>query len=68
MDKSFQDKHNNGLDTLQEYKSYLEKHVVELKKLDEKSEFMKNWNENSIKEKQEEIKIIDKILKSLIRF
>lgn len=68
MDKSFQDKHNKGLDMLQNYKSYLEKQVLNLKKLDEKSEFMKSWNENTIKERQEEIMVIDKILKSLIRF
>ncbi|MDH3677407.1 MAG: hypothetical protein OEQ12_03810 [Nitrosopumilus sp.] len=68
MDKDFQNKHNKGLDMLQDYKSHLEKQVLELKKLDEKSEFMKSWNENSIKEKLEEIKIVDKILKSLIRF
>ena len=68
MDKSFQDKHNRGLDMLQDYKSYLEKQVLNLKKLDEKSEFMKSWNETTIKERQEEIMVVDKILKSLIRF
>ena len=68
MDKAFQDKHNKGLDMLQDYKIYLEKHVLNLKKLDEQSEFMKSWNENTIKERQEEIMVIDKILKSLIRF
>jgi hypothetical protein len=68
MDKSFQDKHNHGLDMLQDYKSYLEKQVQNLKKLDEKSEFMKSWNETTIKERLEEIQVIDKILKSLIRF
>jgi ribosomal protein S25 len=68
MDKAYQDKHNKGLDMLQDYKSYLEKQVQNLKKLDEKSEFMKSWNENTIKERQEEIMVIDKILKSLIRF
>lgn len=68
MDKAFQDKHNKGLDLLQEYKNYLEKQVAELKILDEKSEFMKTWNEHTIKERQEEIKIINKILQSLIRF
>jgi hypothetical protein len=68
MDKDFQDKHNKGLDRLQEYKCYLEKQVQNLKKLDEKSEFMKSWNETTIKERQEEITVIDKILKSLIRF
>ena len=68
MDKAFKDKHNKGLDLLQEYKNHLEKQVAELKKLDEKSEFMKSWNEQTIKEMQEEIKVINKILQSLVRF
>ncbi len=68
MDKAYQDKHNNALDMLQDYKSYLEKQVQNLKQLDEQSEFMKKWNENTIKERLEEINVIDKILKSLIRF
>jgi len=68
MDKDFQKKHNRGLDMLQDYKSYLEKQVMNLKRLDEQSEFMKKWNETAIKEKTEEIAVIDKILKSLIRF
>jgi hypothetical protein len=68
MDKDFQKKHNNALDMLQDYKTYLEKQVMNLKKLDEQSEFMKAWNENTIKERTEEIVAIDKILKSLIRF
>ncbi len=68
MDKAYQDKHNNALDMLQDYKSYLEKQVQNLKKLDEQSEFMKKWNENTIKDRLEEINVIDKILKSLIRF
>jgi len=67
MDKAYQDKHNKGLDMLQDYKNYLEKQVINLKKLDEQSEFMKSWNENTIKERLEEIQVIDKILKSLIR-
>jgi hypothetical protein len=67
MDKAYQDKHNKGLDMLQEYKNYLEKQVINLKKLDEQSEFMKSWNENTIKERLEEIMVIDKILKSLAR-
>jgi len=67
MDKTYQDKHNKGLDMLQEYKNYLEKQVINLKKLDEQSEFMKSWNENTIKERLEEIMVIDKILKSLAR-
>jgi len=67
MDKTYQDKHNKGLDMLQEYKNYLEKQVLNLKKLDEQSEFMKSWNENTIKERLEEIMVIDRILKSLAR-
>jgi len=67
MDKAYQDKHNNGLDMLQDYKNYLEKQVINLKKLDQQSEFMKSWNENTIKERLEEIMVIDKILKSLAR-
>ena len=68
MDKAYQDKHNKGLYMLQDYKNYLEKQVMNLKKLDQQSEFMKSWNENTIKDRIEEINVIDKILKSLIRF
>jgi hypothetical protein len=68
MDRDFQKKHNKALDMLQDYKSYLEKQVLNLKRLDEQSEFMQKWNENTIKEKTEEISVIDKILKSLVRF
>lgn len=68
MDKDFQKKHNKGLDMLQEYKTYLENQVQNLKRLDEQSEFMKKWNETTIAEKTHEIAAIDKILKSLIRF
>ena len=57
MDKAYQDKHNKGLDMLQDYKNYLEKQVMNLKKLDEQSEFMKSWNENTIKERLEEIMV-----------
>ena len=60
--------HNKALDKLHEYKIYLENYVSELKKLDDRSEFMKKWNENTIKERMQEIAVIDKILKSLIRF
>jgi len=68
MDKDFQKKHNKALDMLQDYKGYLEKQVQNLKRLDEQSEFMQKWNEQTIKEKTEEIAVIDKILKSLVRF
>ncbi len=62
------EKHNKALDKLQAYKLYLQNQVIELKKLDEKSEFMKSWNESTIKERQQEIAVIDKIIKNLIRF
>ena len=68
MIKNNEEKHNKALDMLQDYKIYLEKNVLELKKLDENSEFMKKWNENTIKERQREIAVVDKIIKSLIRF
>ena len=68
MDKDFQKKHNDALDMLQDYKKKKKKQVMNLKKLDEQSEFMKAWNETTIKERTEEIVAIDKILKSLIRF
>ena len=53
---------------LQNYKTYLEKNVIELKRLDEKSEFMKKWNEDTIKERLQEIEVITKIIRGLIRF
>jgi len=60
--------HNKHLDLLQEYKTHLIKYTQELEKLDKQSEFVKNWNEATIKERKEEIQVIDKILKNLIRF
>jgi len=60
--------HNKHLDLLQSYKIHLIKYIEELEKLDKQSEFAKKWNENTIKERTEEVKIIDKILKNLIRF
>ncbi len=62
------ERHNKALDMLQNYKTYLEKNVLELKRLDETSEFMKKWNETTIKERLEEIEVITKIIKGLIRF
>jgi len=60
--------HNKHLDLLQEYKTHLIKYIQELEKLDKQSEFAKKWNESTIKERKEEIQVIDKILKNLIRF
>ena len=34
----------------------------------EQSEFLKEWNETTIKDKKKEIQLIDKILKNVIRF
>jgi ribosomal protein S25 len=42
--------------------------VAELEKMDQQSEFLKKWNETTIKERKEEIQVIDKILKNVIRF
>jgi hypothetical protein len=60
--------HNKHLDSLQEYKTHLIKYIQELEKMDKQSEFAKTWNETTIKERKEEILVIDKILKNLIRF
>ncbi|RMW38953.1 MAG: hypothetical protein EA446_04130 [Nitrosopumilus sp.] len=60
--------HNKHLDLLHDYKIHLVKYIQELEKMDQKSEFAKKWNENTIKERKQELKAIDKILKNLIRF
>jgi len=60
--------HNKYLDLLHDYKIHLIKYIEELEKLDEQSEFAKEWNQTTIKERKKEIQVIDKILKNLIRF
>jgi len=60
--------HNKHLDLLQDYKTHLIKYIQELEKIDKQSEFAKKWNETTIKERREELQVIDKILKNLIRF
>jgi hypothetical protein len=60
--------HNKHLDLLQDYKMHLVKYIQELEKIDKQSEFAKKWNETTIKERREELQVIDKILKNLIRF
>ena len=60
--------HNKHLDLLQDYKAHLIKYIQELEKLDKQSEFAKKWNEDTIKERKQEILVIDKIIKNLIRF
>jgi len=60
--------HNKHLDMLQDYKIHLVKYVEELEKMDKTSEFSKKWNESTIKERKQEIQVIDKIIKNLIRF
>ena len=60
--------HNKHLDLLHEYKIHLVKYIEMLEKMDKQSEFAKDWNESTIKERKQEIKVIDKILKNLIRF
>ena len=60
--------HNKHLDLLHEYKIHLIKYIDILEKMDKQSEFAKEWNQSTIKERKQEIKVIDKILKNLIRF
>ena len=60
--------HNKHLDLLHDYKIHLVKYVQILEKMDKQSEFAKEWNQSTIKERKQEIKVIDKILKNLIRF
>ena len=60
--------HNKHLDLLHDYKIHLIKQVKELEKMDKKSEFLKEWNEITIKDRKKEIQVIDKILKNVIRF
>ena len=60
--------HNKHLDLLQDYKAHLIEYIHELEKMDRQSEFAKKWNETTIKERREELQVIDKILKNLIRF
>jgi len=60
--------HNKHLDLLHDYKIHLVKYIEVLERMDKQSEFAKEWNQSTIKERKQEIQIIDKILKSLIRF
>ena len=60
--------HNKHLDLLHDYKIHLVKYIEVLERMDKQSEFTKEWNKTTIKERKEEIQIIDKILKNLIRF
>ena len=60
--------HNKHLDLLQDYKIHMIKYIEELEKLDRESEFAKDWNQTTIKERKKEIQVVDKILKNLIRF
>ena len=60
--------HNRHLDLLQDYKIHLIKYIEALEKIDKQSEFAKKWNETIIKERRQELQVIDKILKNMIRF
>ena len=60
--------HNKHLDLLHEYKIHIIKYVAELEKMDQQSEFIKKWNETTIKDRKQEIQVRDKILKNVIRF
>ncbi len=60
--------HNKHLDLLHDYKIHMIENIEELEKLDKQSEFAKEWNQSIIKERKQEIQVIDKILKNMIRF
>ena len=47
--------HNKHLDLLHDCKIHLVRQVQELEKMDKKSEFLKKWNENTIKDRKKEI-------------
>ena len=68
MVTSTEKNHNKHLDLLQDYKIHMIKYVEELERLDKQSEFAKEWNQSTIKERKKEIQTVDKILKNLIRF
>ena len=68
MATSTEKNHNKHLDLLHDYKIHLIKYIEELEKLDKQSEFAKKWNESTIKERRQEVQMVDKILKNLIRF
>ena len=68
MITSSEKNHNKHLDLLHDYKVHLIRYIEQLENLDRQSEFAKKWNENTIKERREEVQVIDKILKNLIRF
>jgi hypothetical protein len=68
MATSTEKNHNKHLDLLHDYKIHLIKYVEELEKLDRESEFAKDWNQSTIKDRITEIQAIDKVLKNLIRF
>ena len=60
--------HNKHLDMLHDYKIHLVKYIEILERMDKESEFAKEWNKSTIRERKQEIKVIDKILRNLIRF
>ena len=68
MATSTEKNHNKHLDMLHDYKMHLVKYIEMLEKMDKQSEFAKVWNQSTIKERKQEIQVIDKILKNLIRF
>ncbi len=68
MVTSTEKNHNKHLDMLHDYKIHLVKYIEMLEKMDKQSEFAKEWNQSTIKERKQEIQVIDKILKNLIRF
>ena len=68
MITSTEKNHNKHLDLLHDYKIHLIKFIAELEKMDQQSEFLKKWNETTIKDRKKEIQVIDRVLKNVIRF
>ena len=68
MVTSAEKNHNKHLDLLHGYKIHLIRYIQELEKIDKQSEFAKKWNETTIRERKQELQLIDKILKNLIRY
>lgn len=68
MATSAEKRHNKYLDLLHDYKIHLIKYIEHLERLDRESQFAKEWNRSIIQERRDEVQVIDRILKNLIRF
>ena len=57
MVTSTENNHNKHLDLLHEYKIHLVKYIEMLEKMDKQSEFAKDWNQSTIKERKQEMNL-----------